>query len=160
MSSPASLPPVDSCAPSIGRKWIVALTGLILVGFVAGHLAGNLLVFARPGRAQCLCSLPPPLPSWRCHLDRPHASSSPRSRPTSISPFFSPAQNRAAARQQRYAVEVTQNASSGSKWMILQRPADPRLRRLPPPPLHRPGRRRLPASSPSIPRAVSTSTAC
>lgn len=31
---------------SIGRKLIVALTGLLLVLFLAGHLAGNLLVFA------------------------------------------------------------------------------------------------------------------
>jgi succinate dehydrogenase / fumarate reductase cytochrome b subunit len=31
---------------SIGRKLIVALTGLVLTGFLAGHLAGNLLVFA------------------------------------------------------------------------------------------------------------------
>lgn len=30
---------------SIGRKLIVALTGLVLVGFLAGHLSGNLLVF-------------------------------------------------------------------------------------------------------------------
>ena len=33
---------------SIGRKLIVAITGLVLVGFLAGHLAGNLLVFAGP----------------------------------------------------------------------------------------------------------------
>lgn len=33
---------------SIGRKLIVAVTGLVLVGFLAGHLAGNLLVFAGP----------------------------------------------------------------------------------------------------------------
>jgi succinate dehydrogenase / fumarate reductase cytochrome b subunit len=31
---------------SIGRKYIVALTGLALVLFLAGHLTGNLLVFA------------------------------------------------------------------------------------------------------------------
>ena len=31
---------------SIGRKLIVAITGLALVLFLAGHLAGNLLVFA------------------------------------------------------------------------------------------------------------------
>lgn len=31
---------------SIGRKFIVALTGLVLVLFLAGHLTGNLLVFA------------------------------------------------------------------------------------------------------------------
>ncbi|MEJ6717988.1 MAG: succinate dehydrogenase cytochrome b subunit [Akkermansiaceae bacterium] len=33
---------------SIGRKIIVALTGLALVLFLAGHLAGNLLIYAGP----------------------------------------------------------------------------------------------------------------
>ena len=33
---------------SIGKKWLVALTGLALLGFVAGHLAGNLQMFAGP----------------------------------------------------------------------------------------------------------------
>lgn len=33
---------------SIGRKIIVALTGLSLVVFLAGHLAGNLLIFGGP----------------------------------------------------------------------------------------------------------------
>lgn len=33
------------CSSSIGRKWIVALTGLGLFGFVIGHLIGNLQVF-------------------------------------------------------------------------------------------------------------------
>jgi succinate dehydrogenase / fumarate reductase, cytochrome b subunit len=31
---------------SIGKKFLVALTGLLLVGFVLGHMAGNLLIFA------------------------------------------------------------------------------------------------------------------
>lgn len=30
---------------SIGRKWVVALTGLVLIGYVLGHLAGNLQIF-------------------------------------------------------------------------------------------------------------------
>jgi len=30
---------------SIGRKWIVALTGIVLVGFLVAHMGGNLLVF-------------------------------------------------------------------------------------------------------------------
>jgi len=30
---------------SIGRKWVVAVTGLVLFGFVVGHLVGNLQVF-------------------------------------------------------------------------------------------------------------------
>ena len=33
---------------SIGKKIVVALTGLMLFGFVLGHLAGNLLIFAGP----------------------------------------------------------------------------------------------------------------
>lgn len=33
---------------SIGKKWIVALTGLIWIGYVLGHLAGNLQVFISP----------------------------------------------------------------------------------------------------------------
>ncbi len=31
---------------SIGKKWLVALTGLALLGFVAAHLIGNLQMFA------------------------------------------------------------------------------------------------------------------
>ena len=30
---------------SIGRKWIVALTGLVLIAYVIGHLIGNLQIF-------------------------------------------------------------------------------------------------------------------
>jgi len=33
------------CPTSIGKKWIVALTGLVLVAYVLGHLAGNLQIF-------------------------------------------------------------------------------------------------------------------
>ena len=33
---------------SIGKKWIVALTGLVLIGYVVGHLVGNLQIFGPP----------------------------------------------------------------------------------------------------------------
>src|SRR5471030_1401894 len=33
---------------SIGRKFLMAVTGLILVGFVIGHLVGNLQIFESP----------------------------------------------------------------------------------------------------------------
>jgi succinate dehydrogenase / fumarate reductase, cytochrome b subunit len=33
---------------SIGRKWTVAVTGLLLFGFVIGHLIGNLQIFLGP----------------------------------------------------------------------------------------------------------------
>jgi len=31
---------------TIGQKVIMAVTGLMMVGFVLGHMAGNLLIFA------------------------------------------------------------------------------------------------------------------
>lgn len=50
---------------SIGRKIIMAVTGLILIGFVAGHLVGNLQIFQDPdhinGYAQFLHQLGPVL---------------------------------------------------------------------------------------------------
>src|SRR5437016_5410753 len=36
------------CSSSIGRKWIVAVTGLVLFGFVVGHMIGNLQIFLGP----------------------------------------------------------------------------------------------------------------
>jgi len=55
---------------SIGRKFIMALTGLVLVGFVTGHLVGNLQIFAHPdkinGYAHFLQSLGPAL--WGVRL--------------------------------------------------------------------------------------------
>jgi succinate dehydrogenase / fumarate reductase, cytochrome b subunit len=35
---------------SIGRKFLMAVTGLILIGFVIGHLIGNLQIFAHPDK--------------------------------------------------------------------------------------------------------------
>lgn len=33
---------------SLGKKYVMAVTGLLLIGFVLGHMAGNLLIFAGP----------------------------------------------------------------------------------------------------------------
>lgn len=50
---------------SIGRKILMAVTGLILIGFVIGHLVGNLQVFQHPdhlnGYAQFLHQMGPTL---------------------------------------------------------------------------------------------------
>lgn len=55
---------------SIGRKFLMAVTGLVLVGFVTGHLVGNLQIFAHPdkinGYAHFLQSLGPAL--WAIRL--------------------------------------------------------------------------------------------
>ncbi|MES2572006.1 MAG: succinate dehydrogenase cytochrome b subunit [Verrucomicrobiota bacterium] len=57
---------------SIGKKWIVALTGLVLIGYVIGHMAGNLQIFAGPEKinayAAFLHSLPGPLWAIRIFL--------------------------------------------------------------------------------------------
>lgn len=55
---------------SIGRKILMAVTGVILLGFVAGHLVGNLQIFEHPDRingyAHFLQSLGPVL--WLVRL--------------------------------------------------------------------------------------------
>ncbi len=55
---------------SIGRKFLMAITGLILVGFITGHLVGNLQIFSHPdhinGYAHFLQSLGPVL--WLVRL--------------------------------------------------------------------------------------------
>src|SRR5216684_7068721 len=38
----------DFCYSSVGRKMIVAVTGVILILFVIGHLLGNLQIFLGP----------------------------------------------------------------------------------------------------------------
>jgi len=38
----------DYYASSIGKKWIVALTGLVLIAYVIGHLIGNLQIYISP----------------------------------------------------------------------------------------------------------------
>lgn len=39
---------IDYYKSSIGKKCIVALTGLVLIGYVIGHLIGNLQIFISP----------------------------------------------------------------------------------------------------------------
>ncbi len=58
-------PIVNLFRSSIGRKFLMALTGLVLVLFVTGHLVGNLQIFSHPdkinGYAHFLQSLGPAL---------------------------------------------------------------------------------------------------
>lgn len=50
---------------SLGRKWLMAITGLVLVLFVMGHMLGNLLIFLGPeainAYAHKLHSIPDPI---------------------------------------------------------------------------------------------------
>ena len=42
----------------IGKKVVMAVTGVVLVGFVIAHMLGNLKIFLRPGRDQRLLTVP------------------------------------------------------------------------------------------------------
>ena len=41
---------------SIRKKWVVALTGLVLIGYVVGHLIGNLQIFGPPEKINAYAS--------------------------------------------------------------------------------------------------------
>src|SRR5205823_7346960 len=62
----------DFCHSSVGRKMIVAVTGVILILFVIGHLLGNLQIFLGPewinGYSQHLRDLGPLLWMIRAFL--------------------------------------------------------------------------------------------
>ena len=60
--STLAAPPHENRAPSfwastVGKKIVMAVTGAILFGFVIVHLLGNLQVYRRPGKAECLWRL-------------------------------------------------------------------------------------------------------
>src|SRR5579883_2047564 len=63
---------VRALRSSLGRKYLMALTGLALIGFVIVHMAGNLLIYAGPDAlnsyAQGLKARPPLLWAARSGL--------------------------------------------------------------------------------------------
>ena len=99
---------------SIGKKILVAVTGLAMIGFLAGHLLGNLLVFSGPaainGYAKKLHDLGPLLYILRAALLA-----------TVVLHIVTTIQlvrlNR-AARPQKYAVDTVRQASKSSRIMI------------------------------------------
>ncbi len=100
---------------SIGRKWVVALTGLVLVGFVIGHLIGNLQIFLPADYintyAHKLQGLGPILWAIRLGLLATFALHV-------INTIALVKENR-AARPARYAVERTKRATTASLTMII-----------------------------------------
>ncbi|HEX5177432.1 MAG TPA: succinate dehydrogenase cytochrome b subunit [Chthoniobacteraceae bacterium] len=47
---------------SIGKKWVIALTAIVLLGYVIGHLAGNLQIFAGPEKINAYAAFLPSMP--------------------------------------------------------------------------------------------------
>jgi len=99
---------------SIGKKIIVALTGAVMVLFLIGHMAGNLLLFAGPealnGYARKLHDLGPLLWAARLGLLACVAIHI-------VATVQLTAANR-AARLQPYGVDATRRASGSSRTMI------------------------------------------
>jgi succinate dehydrogenase / fumarate reductase cytochrome b subunit len=100
---------------SLGRKYLMALTGLALIGFVVVHMVGNLLIYAGPDAlnsyAQALKARPPLLWGARAGL---------------LAVFLvhlylgiTLTRDNTSARPIRYAYEDTVQASWASRHMFL-----------------------------------------
>ena len=100
---------------SIGKKWVVALTGLVLIGYVFGHLAGNLQIFLAPKYinqyATFLHSLGPALYVIRTFLLICFGAHV-------MTTILLAKQNR-AARPQQYAVNASRQSTLATRTMVL-----------------------------------------
>lgn len=101
---------------SIGRKIVVAVTGLLLIGFLLGHVAGNLLVFqgreAMNGYAEFLHEM---LHGWGIWIFRIGILAA---FVLHIAATISLTIENRAARQDRYEAGGTVQASGSSRIMI------------------------------------------
>jgi succinate dehydrogenase / fumarate reductase cytochrome b subunit len=99
---------------TVGSKYVVALTGIALTGFVIGHMSGNLLIFrgrdALNSYAQFLKEHPGPLWAARIGLLVTFL--------LHVSIAIRLTQRNRAARPTRYAYEDTVQASWASRTMI------------------------------------------
>jgi succinate dehydrogenase / fumarate reductase, cytochrome b subunit len=102
---------------SIGKKILVALTGLMLTGFILGHMTGNLLIFA--GRdaineyGHFLHTVGHGMGVWVARLGLLAAVL------IHVVLTIQLTRGNKAAREQRYGVDHTQVASKSSRTMIL-----------------------------------------
>ena len=100
---------------SIGRKWVVAITGLVLFGFVIGHMLGNLQMFWGPDQinsyAVHLRDLGPLLWIVRIVLLTCFV--------LHIQCTIALARANRAARPEKYAYYATKQASKASRTMIV-----------------------------------------
>ncbi|MBL9152607.1 MAG: succinate dehydrogenase cytochrome b subunit [Verrucomicrobiales bacterium] len=104
------------CRSTIGRKLIVALTGVLLVLFLLGHVAGNLLVFqgreAMNDYAQFLHTMLHGQGVWIARIGLLIAVG------LHIWATVSLVKDNRAARTERYALPATVQASKSSRIMI------------------------------------------
>ena len=100
---------------SIGKKWIVALTGVVLVAFVIGHLIGNLQIFlgqemlnVYAERLQSLGDLLWVIRGFMILMIVLHLATT-----------IQLAVENAQARPQKYAVKTSVAATLGSRTMVM-----------------------------------------
>ncbi|MGI9240641.1 MAG: succinate dehydrogenase cytochrome b subunit, partial [Verrucomicrobiales bacterium] len=102
-------------ASSIGKKLIVAITGLALLGFLFGHMVGNLKIFLGPEKlnsyAAWLHSMPGLL--WAARLGLLAAFGG-----HVVTTILLVMQNR-AAREERYEHPATVQATGSSRTMMI-----------------------------------------
>lgn len=102
--------------PSLVKKYLMALTGLVMVGFVAVHMLGNLQMFLRPEfinlYAHKLHALPPAL-MWGSRLFLLVSVL------VHVAVGISLARENRAARPEQYDVKTSRNASPASKFGAL-----------------------------------------
>ena len=144
---------------SIGKKVVMAASGLVLYGFVIGHMVGNLQIYLGPKAINDYGGVPAALPARPGHLDRPRQP--PRGgRPPHLGggdpdplELVGPAGGLPRLAGARVDLRVAHDG--------VERPDPRRLHRLPPRPLHaghRPPRvregRRLPQRGRGLPEPV------
>jgi succinate dehydrogenase / fumarate reductase cytochrome b subunit len=100
---------------SIGKKYVVALTALLLILYVPGHLLGNLQIYLGQDRintyAKFLHDLGPILWAVRVILIAAFV--------THIAATIQLAQENRAAKPQKYAVAAYQRSTTASRTMIV-----------------------------------------
>jgi succinate dehydrogenase / fumarate reductase cytochrome b subunit len=105
----------SAVSSSLGKKYLMAITGLALIGFVVVHMSGNLLVFAGPDAlntyAQALKARPPLLWGARLGLALVFV--------LHVWLGISLTRQNQAARPQRYVYEDTLQATWASRHMML-----------------------------------------
>ena len=116
---------------SIGKKVVMAVTGLVLFGFVIGHMIGNLQIYLGPEGAQRLRGVPAALPARRGHLDLPRRRCSPRWASTSGRRRPSPSRTGRPARSAT-ATGRPRESTYASRTMRWSGPILAALHRLPP----------------------------
>lgn len=103
---------------TIGRKLVVAVTGVILFGFLAGHLAGNLLMFVGPEAMNAYAELlKTALHGWGVWIARAGLLAAFVLHVSGTLSLYR--ENRKARGPEPYGCEATVQASRSSRLMVV-----------------------------------------